>query len=54
MKYKAHWYNVDSVVHGQHDDEIIEASSTEEATRKAYERENGNPPAPMLWLEEVK
>ena len=54
MKYKARWYNVDSVVHGQHDDDIIGGSSTEGATRKAYEREKGNPPALMLWLEEVK
>ena len=38
----------------EHDDEIIEAKDTEEATRLAYIRENGNPPAPVLLLEEVK
>lgn len=54
MKYRARWYNTDSVVAGLHDNEIIEAISTEEATKIAYQRENGNPPAPMLWLEEVK
>ena len=31
-----------------------EAENAEEATKKAYIRENGKPPAPMLWLEEVK
>lgn len=54
MKYIARWYNAETVVHGSHDDEIIEAANTEEATKIAYTRENGNPPAPMLWLEEVK
>ena len=54
MKYYARWYNSESVVPGLHDNEIIEAASTEEATKIAYTRENGNPPAPMLWLEEVK
>ena len=52
MKYRARWYNADSVVAGLHDNEIIEANSAEEATKIAYQRENGNPPAPMLWLEE--
>ena len=54
MKFRAKWYNADTVVESSHDKEIIEAENTEEATKKAYIRENGNPPAPMLWLEEVK
>lgn len=54
MKFKAHWYNQDSVVASPNDDKIIIANSVEEATRLAYMQENGNPPAPMLWLEEVK
>lgn len=54
MKFKAQWYNMDTVVASKHDDEIIEAKDVEEATKKAYLRENGNPPAPMLFLEEVK
>ena len=54
MKFRAKWYNADTVVESPHDNEIIEAENTEEATKKAYIRENGNPPAPMLWLEEGK
>ena len=54
MKFKAIWYNMDTVVTSEHDDEIIEAKDTEEATRLAYIRENGNTPAPVLLLEEVK
>ena len=54
MKFRACWYNQDTVVAGLHDSEIIEAENAEEATKIAYSRENGNPPAPMLWLEEVK
>lgn len=53
-KYLARWYNADSVVAGLHDNEVIEAENTQEATKLAYLRENGNPPAPLLWLEEVK
>lgn len=53
MKYLARWYNNDSVVKGQHDNEVIEAEDTEAATKIAYKRENGNPPAPVLWLQEV-
>lgn len=54
VKYIARWYNQESIVPGLHDNEIIEAKDTSEATKIAYQRENGNPPAPMLWLEEVK
>ena len=32
MKFKAIWYNMDTVVTSEHDDEIIEAKDTEEAT----------------------
>lgn len=53
MKYIARWYNQDTIVPGLHDNEIIEAKDTAEATKLAYQRENGTPPAPMLWLEEV-
>ena len=54
MKYIARWYNADTIVVGSHDNEIIEANNIEEATKLAYLRENGNPPAPLLWLDEVK
>ncbi len=54
MKYLARWYNVETVVAGLHDNEVIEAANAEEATKIAYSRENGNPPAPILWLEEIK
>lgn len=54
MKYYARWYNIDGVVVGTHDNEIIEAPSYEEAVKLAYIRENGEPPAPQLWIEEVK
>lgn len=54
MKYRARWYNEETVVVGPHDDEIIDAPNITEATKIAYTRENGNPPAPLLWIEEVK
>ena len=54
MKFRARWYNQDSVVESIHDDELIDAPNTEEATKLAYILENGNPPALMLFLEEVK
>ena len=50
-KYIAHWYDQDQVVC---DDGPFVAMNKEEAVRKAYERKNGNPPAPMLSLEEVE
>ena len=48
--YIAHWYDQDSV---KCDDGPFQASNEEEARRIAYQRKNGNPPAPMLWLEKV-
>lgn len=51
MKYIAHWYNESQVVC---DDGPFEAPNKAEAERIAYTRKNGNPPAKMLWLEEVK
>lgn len=54
MKFRARWYNMDSIVPTDLDDEIIEAENPEEATRKAYSRLNGTtPPAPCVWIEEV-
>lgn len=52
MKFIAHWYDQDEIK--VTDSEPIVANSTEEATRIAYTRHNGNPPAPILWLEEIK
>ena len=49
--YIAHWYNEDQVVC---DDGPFKARDEEEAKNIAYRRKNGNPPAPLLWLEEVK
>ncbi len=51
MKYIPIWYNQDNIVK---EDAPIEASDKEDATRKAYIRYNGNPPAPLLSLEEVR
>ena len=50
MKYIPIWYDQDSVVK---QDPPIEAKDKEEATRKAYLKYNGNPPAPLLALQEV-
>ena len=50
MKYIPIWYDQDSVVK---EDAPIEAKDKEEATRKAYLKYNGNPPAPLLALQEV-
>ena len=51
-KYIAHWYDQDSekVV----DPKPIIANNQQEAEAEAYRHYNGNPPAPMVWLEEVK
>ena len=50
MKYIPIWYDQDSIVK---EDAPIEANDREEATKKAYTRYNGNPPAPLLSLQEV-
>ncbi len=50
-KYIAHWYDQESVKSA--DPVPIEANNEEEARSEAYRRCNGNPPAPMLWLEEI-
>ena len=49
-KYIPHWYDQESE---KSVDPPIEANNEEEARKKAYTNHNGNPPAPMLWLEEV-
>lgn len=51
MKYIPTWYDQDSIVK---EDPPIEANDKEEAMRKAYIKYNGNPPAPLLSLQEVK
>ena len=51
MKFIPMWYDADSVVKT---DPVIEAKDREEATKKAFSAYNGNPPAPLLYLEEVK
>ena len=52
MKYKVTWYNQNEIVSVE--SELIEAANEEEARSKAYIRYNGNPPGPMVYLEEVK
>ena len=47
MKYIPIWYDQDSVVK---EDSPIEAVNEEDARNKAYERYDGNPPAPLLLL----
>ena len=48
MKYRAIWYNQESFVKI----DVIEAANKEDATSKAYLKYNGNPPAPLLSIEE--
>lgn len=50
MQYIPMWYNQDEVVK---EDAPIEANSKEEASQKAYEKYDGRPPAPLLFLMEV-
>lgn len=50
-KYIAHWYDMTEVKYT--DPEPIKAPTEEEATNIAYSRFNGNPPAPVLYLELV-
>ncbi len=52
MEFIAHWYNEQEVIHT--DVEHIIAENATEATNVAYRRYNGNPPAALLFLEEVK
>lgn len=52
MVYIAHWYDQNP---GTVDDpQKIVADDKNEAERIAYMHYNGNPPKPMLYLEEVK
>ena len=51
-KYKVTWYNQTEIVKVEPD--YITADNEEEATSKAYMKYDGNPPAPLLMLEEVK
>ena len=51
MKFIPIWYDQDSIVK---EDPPIEATDKEEAMRKAYTKYNGNPPAPLLSLQEVR
>lgn len=46
-----HWYDQDEVKYTSNDH--IFAETEEDATKIAYRRYNGKPPAPILWLEEV-
>lgn len=46
------WYDMDSVKTTE--SEPIEAETIEEATRLAYAKYNGKPPAPLLYLEEIQ
>ena len=50
MKYIIMWYDQESVKKT----DIIKADSKEEARDKAYMKYNGNPPAPLLSIEEEK
>ena len=50
-KFIPRWYDLESV---KKEDPPILAETREEAERKAYMAYDGNPPAPMLSLEEVK
>ena len=49
MVYIAHWYDQNDTVD---DPTPITANGKAEAERIAYTHYNGNPPKPMLWLEE--
>lgn len=50
-KFIPHWYDQESE---KAVDSIIVADTVEEATKAAWEKHDGNPPAPILWLEEVE
>lgn len=49
MTFIAHWYDQNGTVD---DPTPITANDKTEAERIAYTHYNGNPPKPMLWLEE--
>lgn len=51
-KYKVMWYDQTEIK--KVEPNYIEAENQEEATRKAFMMYEGNPPAPLLYLEEVK
>lgn len=51
MKFIAHWYDQESIKYT--DPTPIEADNAEEATKIAWSHQNGNPPAPLLYLEQV-
>ena len=52
IKFKVMWYDQEEVRVIEPD--YITANSREEATKIAFEKYNGRPPAPMVYLEEVK
>ena len=49
-KYKIIWYDQNHII--QEDMPII-ADSEDDARSKAYNKYNGNPPGPLLYLEEI-
>ena len=51
-RYKVTWYDQTEIK--KVEPNYIEAENEEEATRKAFMMYAGNPPAPLLYLEEVK
>jgi len=52
MKYWVHWYDHTQII--KTDTAPIEAPNEVEGTKKAWERYNGNPPASVCFLEEIK
>ena len=50
MKFMPIWYDQDEV---KKEGPAIEAANEEEARKKAYEAYNGNPPAPLLTLNQI-
>lgn len=51
-QWKVTWYDMKEIV--KVDLEPVSGESSEEATKNAYLRYNGNPPADFLMLEEIK
>lgn len=51
-KWIAHWYDQTEVKYT--DPEHIFADTEEDAINIAWSRQNGHPPAPVLYLEEVQ
>lgn len=52
MKYRVHWYDHNEVI--KTDPEPVIADNEVEGTRQAFIRYNGNPPAPVCYLEEIR